>query len=36
MRNNKLQASAGTYIAELIKSNKALKKIDLRWNDLGR
>jgi len=36
LRNNKIQASASAYLADLIKSNKAIKRLDLRWNDLTR
>ena len=36
LKNNKIQATAGVYVADLIKANRTLKKIDLKWNDLGK
>ncbi len=36
MRNNQIQASGAQVIADLIRANKTLKKLDLKWNDIGR
>ena len=36
MKNNQIQQSGASSIADLIRNNKTIKRIDLRWNDLGR
>lgn len=36
MRNNQITGTGAQHLADLIRANKTLKRLDLRWNDIGR
>ena len=35
LRNNQLGAESGAYFAEMLKRNRVLEILDLRWNEIG-
>jgi len=35
LRNNGISASGGAVLGEMLAKNTSLKRIDLRWNNLG-